>query len=147
MHGIDTTVITEIAEYYRSIGVHIPERAPFIGDDFNKTRAGIHADGLAQDERIYNIFDTTILLKRPARVVLTDKSGTDGVYLWVNKYLGLEGKNRLKKTKLIRIMLWVDNQYKEEGRTTAVSDQEMIALVKKHLPEEYQKAKKENRVS
>ena len=147
MCGIDTTVISEIGDYYRSIGVPIPERAPFVGDDFVKTRAGIHADGLAQDERIYNIFDTNELLKRPARVVLTDKSGTDGVYLWVNKFLGLDGKNRIKKTKLIDIMMWVANQYKDEQRTTAISDEEMANLVKKSLPEEYRKAKQENRLA
>lgn len=147
MCGIDTTVITEIADYYRSIGIQIPERAPFVGEDFVKTRAGIHADGLAQDERIYNIFDTAALLKRPPGVVLTDKSGTDGVYLWVNRFLGLADKARIKKTKLVQIMLWVTDQYKVEGRTTAISDQEMADLVKKHLPEEYSKARKEGRLA
>ena len=147
MCGIDTTVITDIAEYYRLIGVPIPERTPFVGDDFVKTRAGIHAGGLTQDERIYNIFDTSKLLRRRPRVVLTDKSGTDGVYLWVNAYLGLKGKERIKKTKLIDIMLWVNNQYKLETRTTAISDQEMVNLVKKHLPEEYRHAKREGHLA
>jgi isopropylmalate/homocitrate/citramalate synthase len=137
--GIDTTVITEIAEYYRSIGVAIPERAPFIGEDFIKTRAGVHAGGLSQDERIYNIFDTGKLLNRKPTVVLTDKSGTDGIYLWVNNFLGLQGKEKIKKTKMIEIMRWVDNQYKEEARTTAISDKEMIDLIKKWLPAEYRK--------
>ena len=35
-----------------------PSTAPFVGRNFNVTRAGIHADGLLKDEEIYNIFDT-----------------------------------------------------------------------------------------
>ena len=146
MCGIDTTVLTEVARYYRSIGTHVPARAPFMGDDFPKTRAGIHADGLAQDERIYNIFDTTKLLNRPAQVALTDKSGSDGVYLWVNNYLGFSGKDRVKKTKMAKIMRWVLDQYEVDKRTTAISDEELIALVKEHMPKQYEEAKQAGRI-
>ncbi|MEO6398073.1 MAG: hypothetical protein ABIP13_06360, partial [Tepidiformaceae bacterium] len=34
-HGIDTTVITEIADYYRSIGEVVDQRLPFVGSNFN----------------------------------------------------------------------------------------------------------------
>ena len=45
--GMDTRVITELAEYYeKEIGYQIPPRTPFVGKNFNVTRAGIHADGL-----------------------------------------------------------------------------------------------------
>ena len=147
MCGIDTTVLTDIARYYRSIGTHVPARAPFMGDDFVKTRAGIHADGLTQDERIYNIFDTTKLLKRPSQVSLTDKSGSDGVLLWVNNYLGKARDSRLRKTKLVKIMRWVTDQYDIEKRTTAISDKEMAELVKKYLPDEYEEAQKQDRLA
>jgi len=147
MCGIDTTMITEIARYYRSIGVHIPIRTPFIGDDFAKTRAGIHADGLAQDERIYNIFDTTKLLNHSPQVSLTDKSGSDGVYLWINNFLGLTGKDRLKKTKIVKIMRWVTDQFDVEDRTTAISDQELVNLVKQYLPDQYEQARKAGRLT
>ena len=46
MCGIDTTVITELADYMRSIGAPIPDNYPFAGRAFNVTRAGIHAGGL-----------------------------------------------------------------------------------------------------
>ena len=62
-HGMDTTVITEIADYYRSIGEVVDQRLPFVGSNFNVTRAGIHADGMIKDEEIYNPFDTTRLLE------------------------------------------------------------------------------------
>lgn len=59
LDGMDTTVITELAEYYeKEIGYHIPSRTPFVGRNFNVTRAGIHADGMLKNEEIYNIFDT-----------------------------------------------------------------------------------------
>lgn len=146
MCGINTEAITEIAKYYRSIGTPIPARAPFMGDDFVKTRAGIHAGGLSSDERIYNIFDSTKLLKRPPQVVLTDKSGTDGVYLWVNNYLGLQNKERIKKTKMIKVMKYVAEQYEVEERTTAISDEELAKLVKEHMPKYYEEAEKEGRL-
>jgi len=147
MCGIDTTIITEIAEYYRSIGTRISIQYPFIGDNFHKTRAGIHADGLARDERIYNIFDTAKLLKRPPEVVITDKSGTDGIYLWVNNFLNLHGDKMIKRTKMVEISKWVAHQYNVENRITAISDKEMAHLVKKYLPAEYKKAKKEGRLT
>lgn len=147
MCGIDTTVITKMARYYRTIGTRLPTRAPFVGDDFAKTRAGIHAGGLAQDERIYNIFDTAKLLRRPPQVVLTDKSGSDGVYLWVNNFLGLDSDNRVRKTKMAKIMRWVVDQYEVEQRTTAISDRELVDLVKEHMPEHYEQAKGEGRLA
>ncbi len=63
--GIDLRVVSELADYMRSIGLPIPDNYPFVGKHFNTTRAGIHAGGLRSDERIYNIFDTTALLGRP----------------------------------------------------------------------------------
>ena len=140
LNGVDTHVITEIAGYYRSIGTRISVRYPLVGDDFHKTRAGIHAGGLSADERIYNIFDTQKLLDRPPEVAITDKSGSDGVALWVNNFLGRHGKERIRRSKMVKIMRWVDDQYNVHDRTTAISDKELIEQVKVHLPEEYKEA-------
>jgi len=135
-NGIDTNIITEIAEYYtNNIGTEIPAFYPFVGRNFNVTRAGIHADGLSKDERIYNIFNTAKLLNRPPRVAITDKSGVDGVALWVNDYLGLKGDDRISKTTVAKIARWVRDQYDVHGRHTAISDEEMAEQTKKHLPE------------
>jgi isopropylmalate/homocitrate/citramalate synthase len=135
-NGIDTNVITEIAEYYTNhIGAEIPAFYPFVGRNFNVTRAGIHADGLSKYEHVYNIFNTTKLLGRPPRVAITDKSGVDGVALWVNSYLGLTGDEKASKTAVARIARWVRNQYDVEGRNTAISDEEMVEQTRKYLPE------------
>ena len=139
--GIDTTAITELADYMRSIGLPIPDNYPFVGRHFNTTRAGIHALGLRQDERIYNIFDTAALLGRPPRVAITDKSGADGVAVWVNEFFGLSGEDRLNKIKVHRLARWVLDQYEVEGRLTAISDDELEAKAKELLPEYWQKHK------
>jgi isopropylmalate/homocitrate/citramalate synthase len=136
-NGVDTRVITEIADYFRrQIGYNIPTNYPFVGRDFNVTRAGIHADGLNRDERIYNIFDTEKILGRPPGVAITDKSGVDGVVHWVNSFLGLKGEQRLGKLKLVKIARWVMDQY-DNGRTTTISEEEMESLVKQYLPDHY----------
>jgi isopropylmalate/homocitrate/citramalate synthase len=134
--GMDTMMITRIAEYYRNVlKAPVPERYPFVGSDFNITCAGIHADGLSKDERIYNIFDTRKILNRPPRVAITDKSGVDGVAKWVNEYLALKGKERLGKAKVGRVARWVRDQYDKHGRITAISDKELIDVCRQYLPE------------
>ncbi len=140
-NGADLSVITEIGDFFREeIGYPVPRNYPLVGADFNVTRAGIHAEGLRRDERIYNIFNTTKLLNRPPRVAITDKSGVDGIALWVNDYLGLEGDKRLSKIKVHRIARWVIDQYEVEGRTTAISDQELAEQVQTHLAKHYNAA-------
>ncbi|WP_197035398.1 hypothetical protein [Paenibacillus sp. UNC451MF] len=136
-NSIDTTVVTEIAEYFeRELGYEIPPMTPFVGKQFNVTAAGIHADGVIKNEEIYNIFDTGTLLKRPLGVQVTDKAGAAGVAFWVNKQLGLEGVHRLdKKHESIQVMTaWVAEQYKD-GRTTSLSDSELLAAVQRFLPD------------
>ena len=139
--GIQPEVITELARYMRSIGFPIPDNYPFVGKHFNTTRAGIHAGGLRQDERIYNVFDTARLLGRPPRVALTDKTGSDGVALWVNEFFGLQGDDRLSVMKVHKVARWVRDQYEEEGRMTAISDEELEAKVKELMPEYWEKYK------
>jgi citrate (Re)-synthase len=137
-NGIDTQVITEAAEFFQhEMKAVIPANYPFAGAHFNVTRAGIHADGLRRDERIYNIFDTEKLLGRPPKVEITDKSGADGVTVWVNEFLGLKGKDRVRKVDIHKISRWVTDQYAVYHRTTMISDEEMEELVKQHLPEDY----------
>jgi len=133
--GIDTKMITTLTRYMESIGMEIPDNYPFVGKHFNTTRAGIHAGGLRQSEQIYNIFDTEKLLDRPPKVAITDKTGVDGVALWVNEYFGLTGDQRISKIKVHRVAKWVMDQYEEEGRLSTITDQELEARVKEYMPE------------
>lgn len=145
--GIDTTVISEVADWYHRHGIRVAARHPLVGAHAHKTSAGIHAGGLTQDERIYSIFDTQAVLKRPVEVVLTDKSGAEGVHLWVNRFLGLTGKERIKRGRLLPIMEWVKQQYDVEHRTTSISDEELAELVRRHLPEAYEAARRAGRLA
>ena len=127
--GADLGVITEIAEYYeKEIGYRIPPMTPFVGRSFNVTRAGIHADGLLKDEEIYNIFDTAKLLNRPASISVSNVSGLAGIAFWLNQYYHLKEDETVSKTdEIVRLLKgWVDAQY-EDGRSTALSDEELAA--------------------
>jgi isopropylmalate/homocitrate/citramalate synthase len=139
--GIQTEIITEIANYMQSIGVPIADNYPFVGKHFNTTRAGIHAGGLRSDERIYNIFDTTKLLGRPPKVALTDKSGADGVALWVNEFFGLKGEDRISKIKCHKVARWVMDQYEVEKRMSSITDEELESKVRELMPEYWAKYK------
>lgn len=125
--GMDPTVITEIADYFRNeIGYNIPEMTPFVGRNFNTTRAGIHADGLLKDEEIYNIFNTKKLLNRPAGVAVSKTSGLAGIAYWINENYGLEGVDALDKRDPIVAELkeWVDGEY-AGGRVSSMSNHEL----------------------
>ncbi len=127
LDGMDPTVITEIGEYFKNeIGYAIPPMTPFVGRNFNVTRAGIHADGLLKDEEIYNIFNTEKLLHRPASVAISKNSGLAGIAYWVNQNYGLKGERELTKHSplVIKLKDWVDEQY-EDGRTAALSNEEL----------------------
>ena len=132
--GVDTSVITEIAEYFeKELHFQIPANMPLVGKDFNMTRAGIHADGLLKNEEIYNIFDTAKLLNRPVEIAVTDKSGMAGIVLWVHNKIGRGAASLTKDHHGVRkIYEWILNEY-EEGRTTSISDREMLEQVKINL--------------
>lgn len=131
LDGMDTTVITELAEYYeKEIGYHIPSRTPFVGSSFNITRAGIHADGLLKNEEIYNIFDTDKILNRPVRVAISNTSGLAGIAHWINSYYRLKDQAAVGKDHPITIKVkeWVDSEY-DNGRITVITDTELDNLV------------------
>ena len=135
--GMDTTVITEIADYFeRELGYTIPPMTPFVGSAFNLTRAGIHADGIMKDTEIYNIFDTDKILNRPAEVAISNTSGTAGIAYWINKHIGkIDGEEVTKQTPLvIQVKDEIDRLY-EDGRTTLMGNDELMQIVKSFMKE------------
>ncbi len=135
--GMDTTVITELAKYYENeIGYEIPPMTPFVGRNFNVTRAGIHADGMLKDEEIYNIFDTKKILNRPAGVSINNVSGLASIAFWINSRFNLEGDDAVdKRAPFVQQMKeWIDAQY-AGGRQTVISDEELLALIAKFAPQ------------
>lgn len=131
LDGMDTTVITDLARYYeKKIGYKVPPQTPFVGENFNVTRAGIHADGLLKNEEIYNIFDTKKFLKRPPLVSLNQNSGAAGVALWINESYGLEGDHRVDKHSAVvqYVKAWIDDQY-AKGRVSIIGGKEVDKLI------------------
>ncbi|MBE6776780.1 MAG: 2-isopropylmalate synthase [Ruminococcaceae bacterium] len=125
--GMDPTVITEIADFFKNdIGYNIPPMTPFVGKNFNVTRAGIHADGLLKDEEIYNIFNTKKILNRPASVLVGKASGLAGIAYWINNNYRLPEDKKIDKKDPLVIALkeWIDREY-EDGRQTTLSDSEL----------------------
>ena len=131
LDGMDTTVITELKEYYeKEIGYMVPSRTPFVGKNFNVTRAGIHADGLLKNEEIYNIFDTEKFLNRPVLVSVSNTSGLAGIAHWINTYYRLPDEKKLnKECELVKMVkTWVDHEY-DEGRVTVITDDELTEVI------------------
>lgn len=127
LDGMDPSVITEIAEYYQNeLHYDIPPQTPFVGSDFNVTRAGVHADGLQKNEEIYNIFDTDAILNRPPSVAITNTSGVSGIAHWISAHYGLKGDRMLDKTHplVLAVKSWVDDEY-ADGRVTVISTGEL----------------------
>ena len=138
--GMDFTAITEIARYFEDeIGYEIPPRTPFVGRNFNVTRAGIHADGLLKDEEIYNIFNTEKILGRPASVAVDSHSGLAGIAHWMNGFYRLNGTPAVidkRHPVIAKIKELVDAEY-VDGRTTVMGDDELEAMFKKADPVTY----------
>ncbi|MEF9916218.1 MAG: 2-isopropylmalate synthase [Lachnospiraceae bacterium] len=131
LDGMDTRVITELAEYYQQeIGYKIPSRTPFVGKNFNVTRAGIHADGLLKNEEIYNIFDTDKFLDRPVRVAVSNTSGLAGIAHWINTYYKLIKEKQVDKNSELVVFVkeWVDAEY-ASGRVTVLTDDELVLTI------------------
>ncbi|MCI8434770.1 MAG: 2-isopropylmalate synthase [Clostridia bacterium] len=130
--GMKFPVITEIAEYFEhECGYAIPPRTPFVGRNFNATRAGIHADGMLKDPEIYNIFDTEKLLKRKPTVSINNASGLAGIAYWLNAFYELEGDNKIDKSDplVTAVKTAVDAEY-SGGRTTVMGDDELDNIVR-----------------
>ncbi len=139
--GMDLTAVTEIAEYMeQELGLEISPRQPFVGRHFNVTRAGIHADGMLKDEEIYNIFDTTTILNRPASVAVDSHSGLAGIAHWMNSYFRLKGSHVVDKQDplVIAVKGMVDTLY-EEGRNTVMGELELEIMVRDADFDRYQR--------
>ena len=131
LDGMDTTAITEIAEFFeKEIGYTIPPMTPFVGENFNVTRAGIHADGMMKDQEIYNIFNTEKILNRPAMVSIGQNSGLAGIAYWINQNYRLPEAEKVSKNDPLIIALkeWIDKEY-EGGRQTALTKGELESKI------------------
>ncbi len=134
--NMDLKLISEIADYFqKTLCYDIPSKTAFVGEEFNVTSAGIHADGLLKNKEIYNSFDTEKILNRPPLVAINSYSGLAGIALWINDYYKLSPKDKLDKNdkRILPIKEWIDKEY-ENCRATSIKNEELIALVNKFIP-------------
>ena len=108
---------------------------PFVGENFNVTRAGIHADGLLKDQEIYNIFNTEKLLGRRASVMLSNTSGLAGIAYFINEHYRLPESEKVDKRDpaVIALKDWIDREY-EDGRQTSMSSGEIEEKLEELCP-------------
>ena len=99
---------------------------PFVGRQFNTTRAGIHADGLLKDEEVYTIFDTRKILGKSPSVMIGKTSGLAGIAYWINENYGLGPDEAVDKKDplVIKLKNWIDLEY-ADGRQTTLSIEEL----------------------
>ena len=129
--GMDISVITDIANYFeKEMGYPIPPRTPFVGRNFNTTRAGVHADGLLKDVEIYNIFNTEKLLNRVPLVSVDSHSGLAGIAYWINGYYKLPKDHEIDKKDeiVVKMKEYIDDLY-AKGRNTCMGDEEMDEIL------------------
>ena len=132
LDGLDPHAITEIADYFKAeMKYDIPPMTPFVGENFNVTRAGIHADGLMKDEEIYNIFNTREILGREPGVTISKTSGLAGIAYWINQHYKLTGDDMVNKDHplVIKLKDWVDEIY-SDNRTISISTVELEEKIK-----------------
>ena len=132
LDGMDPHAITEIADYFKAeMKYDIPPMTPFVGENFNVTRAGIHADGLMKDEEIYNIFNTRKILGREPGVTISKTSGLAGIAYWINQHYKLTGDDMVNKDHplVIKLKDWVDEIY-SDNRTISISTVELEEKIK-----------------
>ena len=63
----------------------------------------------------------------------------DGVAHWVNEFFGLKGDERISKIKVHKVARWVMDQYEQDGRITAISDEELEEKVQELMPDAWTK--------
>ncbi|MFZ7132659.1 MAG: 2-isopropylmalate synthase [Eubacteriales bacterium] len=137
--NINFEVINELTEYFeKEFDYAIDPKRPFVGSDFNMTKAGVHADGILKYEAIYNSFDTKTILGKPIVIKVNQTSGLAGIAAWINSYYGLKENNRIHKKdpRVQMVKVWIDDQY-GKGRTTDISNDELKGLFKKYFTTQY----------
>lgn len=124
---VNYACLGELAQWIqREMDFNIPQHYPLVGSNANVTCAGIHADGLAKHEEVYNAYDTDRLLNRPSRVDISDRSGTAGIAHWITRHFKIPVAKR--DPRVGRLKQMIDEVY-AAGRGTFISDQEMRTWV------------------
>jgi isopropylmalate/homocitrate/citramalate synthase len=127
LKSMNMHVLNELESFFENeLDYKIPAKTPFVGKDFNVTKAGIHADGLLKDEEIYNSFDTRSILGKPPLVAINSYSGISSIAYWINSYFGLKEDEKIHNDdqRLLMIKNKIDKEY-EDGRVSNIANEEL----------------------
>jgi 2-phosphinomethylmalic acid synthase len=126
----DFRSLNDLADLYARWGQGLAAKFPLYGRDAHRTRAGIHADGLAKFWPMYAPFDVPALLGRPLEVSLTKESGLAGLALLIRQHTGAD----LEKTDpfLVQLHAQLEAEF-AAGRQGAVEWEELRDRVLAHL--------------
>jgi len=135
---VNLKAIVKAANVIRSLGFRIPEFHPLIGENAFRTKAGIHIDGLLKNPEVYLPFNPLEVLGIPYTVAITPYSGRAAIALWINAHVKMSGNNRFKISKKDPRVKMIYNEvirmFDHNGRRAALSDVEMLRLIKKYFP-------------
>ena len=95
---------------------------------------------MLKDEEIYNAFDTSKILNRPAAVAVDSRGGVASIAHWLNNYFRLTGDNQVDKSDplIVAMRKEVDELY-ADGRTTVMGDEELEIMVRRYDVERYER--------
>lgn len=129
-NGANMNIISEIRDFFiNEIKYDLPDNTPFVGSNFNTTKAGIHADGLMKGSDIYNSYDTYKFLNSKPRVSLNKTSGKAGIAYWINSYYNLNN-GISKEHPLVGIIYeYISSEYENNSRLSYINDNEITALI------------------
>lgn len=137
LKNVNLKILDEISEYFQNnMDYNIHPKTPFVGSEFNMTKAGIHADGVLKNEEIYNAFNTKLLLDRPIVIAVNEYSGLAGIAAWINTYFKLKGNDKLDKKdeRVKKVKAWVDSQY-DAGRSSVIRNEELKMITQRYFEE------------
>jgi isopropylmalate/homocitrate/citramalate synthase len=116
------------------MGYTVPPSQPLIGENAFATKAGIHIDGLLKNPAVYLPFDPQAVLGVPVKVAITPHSGRAGVAYWIATHLAVDCVELKSDPRVGAIYEEILKMF-EGGRKEPLTDEEMAALVSKHMPE------------
>ncbi len=120
LDGMDLSAITDIAHYYEDeVGYEIPKMTPFVGEYFNLTRAGIHADGADQGRGdLHHLRYEGVASTAPWSSPSAIRPPLRVSRIRINAYFNLPEEDKIsKQDPLVAGMKeWVDAQYTKGAR-------------------------------
>ena len=145
IRGSDMTAnlraIKDAVELLKSLGFRVPEFYPLVGENAFRTKAGIHVDGLVKNPRVYLPFNPLAVLEIPYSISITPYSGRSAIALWIASRINggkvdAERVRELKKDPRVRqVYSEVIKLFEGWCRRTALSDEEVLEIAAKYIPE------------